>query len=199
MSVARAVPATRGRIEAEALRLFAAKGVDGTSMRDIAGAVGVTEGAIYRHFASKDELARALFLTRYAALARAIDGVREAAPDFATRIDALVKTFAAAFDADPDGFAYVLISQHEHLKSVAADAPENAVEALGRIFSDAMARGEIPAADVQLVTALALGAMVQPAVFRLYGRLKQPPSAHAKDIAAAIRRAVGGEVAGSRS
>lgn len=198
MSVVRAVPDTRARIEAAALKLFAARGVDGTPMRDIAGAVGVTEGALYRHFASKDELARALFLTRYAALARAIDAVREANPDFPSRIDALVETFAAAFDADPDGFAYVLISQHEHLKAVAADAPENAVEALGRVFSDAMARGEIPEADVQLVTALALGAMVQPAVFRLYGRLSAPPSAHAREIAAAIRRAVGGEATGSR-
>lgn len=192
MSAARAAPGdTRQRIEAEALRLFAARGVDGTSMRDIAGAVGVTEGALYRHFASKDDLARALFLSRYGALARGVEAVRSRNRDFDGRVDALVDLFADAFDADPDGFAYVLVSQHEHLRDLPAASPDNAVEALGRVFAEAMEAGEIPRGDVALVTALALGLMVQPAIFRIYGRLSASPSAHARAIAGAIRRAVG--------
>ena len=47
---------TKGRIEAEALRLFVDKGVAETSIRDIALAVGFSDGALYRHYASKDEL-----------------------------------------------------------------------------------------------------------------------------------------------
>jgi AcrR family transcriptional regulator len=182
---------TRARIEAAALSLFASRGVDGASMRDIAGAVGVTEGALYRHFASKDELARALFLSRYGALARGIEAIRTARVDFAGRLDALVKLFADAFDKDPAGFAYVLVSQHEHLRDLDAASPDNAVEALGRVFADALAAGEIPQGDIALATALALGLMVQPAIFRIYGRLAAPPSAHADQIAGAIRRAVG--------
>jgi len=38
-----------------AIRLFLKRGVSGTSMRDIADAVGVTTGSIYYHFRSKDE------------------------------------------------------------------------------------------------------------------------------------------------
>ena len=53
---------TRARIETEALRLFATKGIDATSVRDIAGAVGVAEGALYRHFPGKGTLSRTLFL-----------------------------------------------------------------------------------------------------------------------------------------
>ncbi|WP_020179710.1 TetR/AcrR family transcriptional regulator [Methylopila sp. M107] len=196
MSLARQAPArpaqnTRERIETAALKLFAAKGVAGTSMRDIAHEVGVTEGALYRHFASKDDLARALFLSRYGALARGVEAIRVRPASFDDRIEALVNLFADAFDDDPDGFAYVLVSQHEHLRELAAGSPDNAVEALGRVFSDAMARGEIPRQDLSLVTALALGLVVQPAIFRIYGRLDAPPSAHAGAIADAIRRAVG--------
>jgi len=44
-----------------ATSLFAAKGIDGTSMRDIADGAGVREAAIYRHFASKEDLAAAAF------------------------------------------------------------------------------------------------------------------------------------------
>src|SRR5262245_65522788 len=46
-----------------ATSLFAARGIDGVSMRDIAHAAGVREAAIYRHFTNKDELARAIFLS----------------------------------------------------------------------------------------------------------------------------------------
>ena len=191
MSVLAAPRDTRARIEAAALKLFAARGVDGSAMRDIAAEVGVTEGALYRHFPSKEALARALFLSRYGALAQGVEEIRARQPDFSGRLDEIVAFFAESFDADPDGFAYVLVSQHEHLRELAADAPENAVEALGRVFADAMAAGEIPQRDLALVTALALGLMVQPAIFRIYGRLSKPPSAHAGEIAAAIRRALG--------
>ena len=48
-----------------ATSLFAEKGIDGTSMREIADAAGVREAAIYRHFAGKEELAREIFLSWY--------------------------------------------------------------------------------------------------------------------------------------
>jgi AcrR family transcriptional regulator len=55
-SPARDPAATRARILAAAERLFAAGGFDRVSMPDIAAASGITAGAIYRHFASKDAL-----------------------------------------------------------------------------------------------------------------------------------------------
>ena len=39
-----------------AIKLFLKRGVSGTSMRDIANAVGVTTGSLYHHFRSKDEI-----------------------------------------------------------------------------------------------------------------------------------------------
>ncbi|MFC3695287.1 TetR/AcrR family transcriptional regulator [Chenggangzhangella methanolivorans] len=191
MTLAPAPRDTRARIEAAALKLFAHRGVDGAAMRDIAAEVGVTEGALYRHFPSKEALARALFRSRYGALAEGVEAIRAGRTDFSGRLDEIVAFFAQSFDADPDGFAYVLVSQHEHLRELAADAPDNAVEAIGRVFAEAMAAGEIPRADLALTTAMALGLMVQPAIFRIYGRLAAPPSAHAPVIAGAIRRAVG--------
>lgn len=49
-------PGRRGEILDAALVVFAEKGYEGGTMRDIALLVGVTEPAIYRHFASKEEL-----------------------------------------------------------------------------------------------------------------------------------------------
>lgn len=44
------------RLIATSLRLFAARGVEGTSVQEIVAAAGVTKGAMYHYFASKDDL-----------------------------------------------------------------------------------------------------------------------------------------------
>jgi AcrR family transcriptional regulator len=49
-------PATRARILAAAERLFAEDGYAGVSMPAIARASGITAGAIYKHFDSKEDL-----------------------------------------------------------------------------------------------------------------------------------------------
>jgi AcrR family transcriptional regulator len=51
---------TRAAVMRAALDLFAQKGYFGTSLRDIATAVGVRESALYNYFASKDQLFEAL-------------------------------------------------------------------------------------------------------------------------------------------
>ena len=53
---------TRQAILDAALDLFAEKGFFGTSLRDVATAVGVRESALYNYFASKDALFEALIL-----------------------------------------------------------------------------------------------------------------------------------------
>jgi AcrR family transcriptional regulator len=52
---------TREKILEAAIDLFAERGYDGTSMRDIAGAVGIRESAIYKHYAGKDAILQAIF------------------------------------------------------------------------------------------------------------------------------------------
>ena len=48
---------TRERILLASLELFAQKGYEATSVSDVAGALGITKGALYRHFENK----RAIF------------------------------------------------------------------------------------------------------------------------------------------
>lgn len=53
-------PTTRERIPLVALQLFAEKGYEATSMREIAEHLGITKPALYYHFDSKEAIVREL-------------------------------------------------------------------------------------------------------------------------------------------
>lgn len=56
----RAGPATRERIQTVARELFAQKGVQRTSLQDIANRLGITKPALYYHFSSREDLVRSI-------------------------------------------------------------------------------------------------------------------------------------------
>src|SRR5579862_6661940 len=53
---------TRERILDVALDRFVEQGFDGTSLREIAEALGITKAALYYHFESKDDILMALHM-----------------------------------------------------------------------------------------------------------------------------------------
>jgi AcrR family transcriptional regulator len=56
---------TRGEIQQAAYSLFLERGYHGTSMRQIAQRAGVALGGIYNHFASKEDIFRAVFMEHH--------------------------------------------------------------------------------------------------------------------------------------
>lgn len=65
--------ATRTRILSAAAAWFADHGYAATSMRDLAGATGLTPGALYVHFASKDQLLLAVYEEGVSRIGAAVD------------------------------------------------------------------------------------------------------------------------------
>ena len=111
----------KAKVERAAIELFAARGVDGVSIGDIAAAAGVSQGALYRHYASKEELAWSLFSTAYLRMGGELDAIRAAAPRFRSRLAAMVAHFCALYDDDPALFRFMLLAQHGLLPRVPAD------------------------------------------------------------------------------
>ncbi len=52
----------RGRLLAEAARLFRDKGYERTTVRDLAAAVGIQSGSLFHHFRSKEEILKAVMV-----------------------------------------------------------------------------------------------------------------------------------------
>jgi hypothetical protein len=100
----------------------------------------------------------------------------------------LIDLFCRLFDSEPDTFRFILMNQHAHLAGIADD--ENVVMSLRAIMQRAFQRGEIAVEDPDLAAAIALGAVVQPATFKLYGRLPGPLTERADAIAQAVIRAL---------
>lgn len=63
--ISKAADVRRRDVLDAAMRLFATKGYDETSLSDVIATAGLSEGAFYHHFASKEDLLQAL-ATRYA-------------------------------------------------------------------------------------------------------------------------------------
>lgn len=77
---------TKSNILKAASKLFLKKGIKDTTVRDIAHEAGVTTGAIYHHFSSKDEIAQALGLAKRGDFARIFAEVDEEGAPLATLV-----------------------------------------------------------------------------------------------------------------
>ena len=159
---------TRNRIRQAALELFVTKGVIGTSVRDIAARADIAEGGLYRHYASKEDLAWKLFSENYAALAKDLQTIAKGGPDFEHRLSGMIRRFCRFFDEEPLMFRFLLLTQHQELPKVKAKS-QSPVQALRNLIADAAKKGDAEIADVDLVTAQILGLLLQPATFMVYG------------------------------
>ena len=181
--------ATLERIHAEALRLFVAKGVDGTTIAEIAAAAGVAQGALYRHYKGKDELVWMLFRDNYIAMAARLDALQRATTGIHAKLAALVDEFVRHHDADPTMFRFLLVAQHGQLARLAPDA-RSPVDVVRRVIAAAIRAGELPKQDAELATAFVLGVLLQPATFASYGRLPPKLAPHRDRLLAAAWRAL---------
>ena len=161
---------TRHRIEQAATKLFVARGITETSVRDITREVGISEGALYRHFESKDDLVWRTFEHNYTAFARELESLAAQEPRARQKIGAMIRGFCRAHDDNPTLFNFLVFVQHGQLSKLAEDAP-TPVTVMRSVIVRAIQDGEIPAQDPDLATALVLGAVLQPATFAAYGRI----------------------------
>ena len=182
-------PAKRAIITA-ALELFATRGVDGVSIRDIAAASGFSNPAMFRHFKSKEDLAKALFEACYRRLAVTM---RREANAAGSNLRDVLRRSLELIESSPEGVHFVL----ENLRRYWRDLPKEVrtISLLGsmrhliKVEQDA---GRIRRnVDIDLASALVLGALAQIARMAHFGELSKPPSTLAGELFNLIDRGVG--------
>jgi AcrR family transcriptional regulator len=183
--------ATRARIEAAALRLFVERGVDATGIREIASATGLSEGAMYRHYAGKDALVWQLFAAGFSGFARQLEQLQAAADGTRAKCEAMVRGFCALFDADPLLFRFILLVQHGQSGKITPEMP-SPVEVVRRVIARGIKRREIRRGDADLMTAMVMGIILQTATAKVYGRIAPSLTRLAPTLAAACWRVLAG-------
>ncbi len=85
-STTRATTAVPRRLLAEATRLFADRGFDRTSVQEIVEAAGVTKGALYHYFGSKDDLLHEVYARVLRLQTERLEQIAGGAGDVAERL-----------------------------------------------------------------------------------------------------------------
>lgn len=173
------------KIERAALKLFVDEGVDAATTRQIANQAGVSEGALYRHYKGKDELALALFLETHNRLGEMLSEALSHPGSVEDRIHRAVTSYCSLADEDWLLFSFHLVSLNRFLPHDTRrdDDPLTRIE---QILSAMMANEDIPKADPALVTAMCLGVITQAGQNKIYNRLPGPFSAHVDAFTRAI-------------
>jgi AcrR family transcriptional regulator len=141
-----------------ATSLFAERGIDGTSMRDIGEAAGVREAAIYRHFAGKDDLAREIFLSWYGWYCEKLQDIASSPAGTLDKLREIVRHEFSAVTDHSEAFVYFCENEPRFARSL----PPEIVSAR-RVFTAfikaGQARGEVSARSPELLADMLSGAL----------------------------------------
>jgi len=175
---AKDAPAKR-RILVTALALFVRDGLCETSVRDIAKASGFTNPALFKHFRSKDDLARYLFERCYLELADLVSNAIASRTTFAAKQRAVIDAYLAALERDSNSVLYV----QEGLRHFWPKMPDRVrrqsiVREIRGLLQIGRAEGRVAdEIEIDLLTTAWLGTLQQFARFRYFGEFTQPTRA----------------------
>ncbi|PHR57187.1 MAG: TetR family transcriptional regulator [Robiginitomaculum sp.] len=184
---------TKAKIERAALTLFSTHGIDGTSIKQLAGFAKISEGNMYRYYPSKYNLAETLMLTIHNRLTVLVRDIESADSGFEDKIKALVHNYCTLADDDWQLFSYHLLHLHHFPqlfspvgKTKRAKPLDTPVTACADMLTAAMEHKDIPIGNTELLASMTLGIVLQAAQSKIYNRLKGPLSTYAPEFEKAI-------------
>ena len=123
-------------IQSTARRMLVSDGYDGLSLRAIARAMGMSAPALYRYYASREDLIAALVDELKIELTEALERVRDTEPDLVGKLMATSREFRHWAVAHPAEFALVFTAS-----AIGLDRPNDGTvdptgERFGQVFGD---------------------------------------------------------------
>jgi len=141
-----------------ATSLFARRGVDGTSMRDIAEAAGVREAAIYRYFASKDEMSREIFTSWYGWYSRQLREIVRSSGSSKKKVYGAAQLELSAAEEHTQAYTYFCANEPRFIRSLPAGVPRSR-DVFIEMIKKGQDRHEVKAGDAGLLADMLSGAL----------------------------------------
>ena len=173
MEILQEKPSTkRPTIVRVATSLFARRGIDGTSMRDVADAAGVREAAIYRYFESKEHMSREIFVSWYGWYSRQLCDIVRGGGSTREKVAAMSRLELSTAADHTEAFIYFCENEIRFLKSL-PDSVSRVDELLIELVTDGQKRGEVKRGDAILLADMLGGALCSVATAMVRRRRKE--------------------------
>ncbi len=165
----------RDEVLRTALRLFSRGGYFNTSIHDIRREAGVSIGAIYHHFGTKEKLARALYDELVVRMEGSIADAVGAHDDCRSRCQAIVAVLFDAAVQEPQTMEFVLLARH---KEFMPDAPPICSSRPFALMKDVvvqgMANGELREMEPWVAASAVFGGALRMMSLQMDGALDRP-------------------------
>lgn len=177
----------KGDLLKAALELFAARGYDGVSVRDVAKAAGVSEAALYKHFSGKEDMALYIFTSVVSAYTQRLTEVNAHPLSAVEKLCRIVKVTYSLYASFPAEIRFALLWQYNWWDRVPEESKPHFV--LKAILQEGMEAGEIPRQEVYFWITVYSGVMLQPLAQYPYFQDVLPPLSELGDkIAQTVRK-----------
>jgi len=186
-------PPAKREILRAAMKLFSRHGLAGTSIRDIAEESGFTNPALYKHFASKEELALYLFEACHRRLWSRCHAALVEAGSFDAKLDSYVGRMLELVDEQPEAMAFLSDSARVLWPLAGPAVRRHTMIDLARSLMSAAprARGRRGALNIDVAAAGVQGTIAELARMIQVGAVPGPAMRWKADVVAQFRRVAG--------
>jgi AcrR family transcriptional regulator len=182
-------PAKRAILRA-AMKLFSARGLVATSIRDIAEESGYTNPALYKHFGGKEELALHLFETCHARVWARCSAALAAETTFDRKLEAYVAQWLQLVDEYPEVIAFLSDSARVLWPKAGPAVRRQTMIGLARSLMSLAPRSRRgkPAVNLDVAAASLQGTLAELARMIQVGAVAGPAVRWKADLVALFRR-----------
>jgi len=178
-------------IDEAAIKLFATKGLAGTVIKDIAREAGVTEGALYRHYKSKNEMAWKLFSGETETFSQELKSILfDAKKGNSDQLEAGIRFLYGYYEEHPIRFSFILLTQHDFPEEKLLNEEQNPIDMVTRFIDSVLTDKAKKQLDSKLTAAMIMGLLLQPIVMHRYGRIEESPLSMVGEVISACRKIV---------
>jgi AcrR family transcriptional regulator len=185
-------PPAKRQILRAAMKLFSQRGLAATSIRDIAKESGYTNPALYKHFASKEELALQLFDTCHRRLWARCNAAIVSGKSFDDKLEGYVGQFLELIDEDPEALAFLSDSARVLWPKAGKSVRQQTMIGLARslMTSAPQRRGRRPAVNPDVAAASLQGTLAELARMLQVGVIAGPAIRWKGELVTCFRKLV---------
>jgi len=153
-----------------ALTLFMQKGIKATTTRDIAIRAGISEGTIYRHFDSKEELAECIFEENLEYFSKFLKGYLKCASSPEEMLISFAKGFFEFSRKEQRRYSFIIAAHQTELKKLSREKMKPN-QMLTKILQLGQKQDVFREIDINLAGAMVMGTIMQTIFYLKSGRI----------------------------